>query len=278
MSISAGYAKTVERAIAIEANTFQAFSRNPRGGAAATLDEEDLARARRLMEEHDFGPLLIHAPYTLNMAAADKDKYEFAKQCFAEDMERMELIPAHLYVFHPGSPTTLPYEQGIEQIAESLKNGIIPGSKTRVLLETMSGKGSEVARNFDQIADILAAVGDAPCRENLGVCMDTCHLFSAGYDIVGNLDGVLDEFDAKVGLNLLYAVHMNDSMNPFASFKDRHARIGEGQIGFEALGEVASNSRLRELPFFLETPQETDEGYTQEMRRLRAFVDRKLSK
>lgn len=273
LSISGGYKKTVEQALSIGANTFQAFSRNPRGGAAAKIDDDDVSKAVKLMEEHGFGPILIHAPYTLNMAAAKPETYEFAKQCFGDDMRRMEKLPAHLYVFHPGSITTLPYEQGIEQIAQVLKEKMIPDSDTWVLLETMSGKGSEVGKNFEQLADILDAVGDSPCRERIGACIDTCHLFSAGYDIVNHFEGVLDRFDEKIGLNLLKAVHMNDSMNPFASFKDRHAKIGEGKIGFEVLAEIAANSRLQGLPFFLETPQEDISGYADEISRLSKFVE-----
>lgn len=269
ISISGGYKKAVEAALSIGANTFQAFSRNPRGGAAAQLDMEDIRSAEVLMELNSFGPILIHAPYTLNLASAKPDAYKFARECFAQDMERMISIPSELYVFHPGSRTTIPYDKAIEQIATVLKECMIDDSDTWVLLEAMAGKGSEIGRSFDELKDIMDAVGNSPCREHIGVCLDTCHVYCAGYDIVNELDGVLAEFDRKIGIDKIKAVHLNDTMNPFASNKDRHARLGEGEIGIEALVRTVTHPLLADKPFFLETPQAELSGYGEEIARLK---------
>lgn len=272
ISISGGYKKAVETALTIGADTFQAFSRNPRGGAAAPLDMDDIKSAEVAMELNSFGPVLIHAPYTLNMASAKPDAYKFARECFADDMERMIRIPSDLYVFHPGSRTSIPYEKAIEQIASVLRNCMIEDSGTWVLLETMAGKGSEIGRSFEELRDITDAVGDSPCREHIGVCIDTCHLYCAGYDIVNDLDGVLTAFDNKIGIDKIKAVHLNDTMYPFDSHKDRHAKIGEGEIGLEAIIRIITHPALADKPFFLETPQEDVSGYGKEIALLRSRI------
>lgn len=266
ISISGGYKKAVEEALAIGANTFQAFSRNPRGGSAAALNIDDIKAAEVLMELNSFGPLLIHAPYTLNMASAKPESYKFAKECFEDDMKRMVTIPTDLYVFHPGSRTTISYDQAIEQIAGILRDGMIEGSTTKVLLETMSGKGSEMGKTFEELKDILDAVGEFHSKDNIGVCIDTCHLYCAGYDIVNDLDGVLEKFDNIIGIDKIKAVHLNDTMNPFASYKDRHAKIGEGDIGLDAIARVVAHESLRDKPFFLETPHDELVGYGNEIK------------
>lgn len=271
ISISGGYKKAVEAALSIGASTFQAFSRNPRGGAAAQLDMEDIRSAEVLMELRSFGPILIHSPYTLNMASAKPDAYKFARECFSDDMERMIRIPSELYVFHPGSRTTIPYDRAIEQIATVLRECMIEDSNTWVLLETMAGKGSEIGKSFDELKDIIDAVGNSPCSDHIGVCIDTCHLYCAGYDIVNGLDGVLAEFDDKIGLDKIKAVHLNDTMYPFASNKDRHAKIGEGAIGTQALARVVTHPLLKDKPFFLETPQAELSGYGEEIALLKSF-------
>lgn len=272
ISISGGYKKAVETALAIGADTFQAFSRNPRGGAAAPLDMDDIKSAEVAMELNSFGPVLIHAPYTLNMASAKPDAYKFARECFADDMERMIRIPSELYVFHPGSRTSIPYDKAIEQIASVLRDCMIEDSGTWVLLETMSGKGSEIGRRFEELRDIIDAVGDSTRREHIGVCIDTCHLYCAGYDIVNDLDGVLTAFDNKIGIDKIKAVHLNDTMYPFDSHKDRHAKIGEGEIGLEAITRIITHPALADKPFFLETPQEDVSGYGKEIALLRSRI------
>ena len=272
ISISGGYKKAVETALAIGADTFQAFSRNPRGGAAAPLDMDDIKSAEVAMELNSFGPVLIHAPYTLNMASAKPDAYKFARECFADDMERMIRIPSELYVFHPGSRTSIPYDKAIEQIASVLRDCMIEDSGTWVLLETMSGKGSEIGRSFEELRDIIDAVGDSTRREHIGVCIDTCHLYCAGYDIVNDLDGVLTAFDNKIGIDKIKAVHLNDTMYPFDSHKDRHAKIGEGEIGLEAITRIITHPALADKPFFLETPQEDVSGYGKEIALLRSRI------
>lgn len=269
ISISGGYKKAVDAAISIGANTFQCFSRNPRGGSASPLNDNDIKQAEVSMELNSMGPILIHAPYTLNMAAAKDDSYEFAKECFIDDMKRMIKIPAHLYVFHPGSRTTLSYDEAIEKIADILKAGMLEGSDTDVLLETMSGKGSEIGKTFEEIKDIMDAVGDFYGKEKLGVCIDTCHLYCAGYDIVNDLDGVLDKFDKIIGIEKIKAVHLNDTVNPYNSHKDRHAKIGEGDIGLDAIIRVVTNTRLKDKPFFLETPHDDIAGYGEEIKLIR---------
>lgn len=250
----------------IGASTFQFFTRNPRGGAAKALDMEDIAAYRAFAEEHGIFPILAHAPYTLNCCAADPNIREFARNTMADDLARLEHFPGSLYNFHPGSHVKQGAETGIALIAETLNAVLRPGQATRVLLETMSGKGSEVGRSFEELRAIMDRVEH---RELLGVCLDTCHVYDAGYDLVHDLDGVLDTFDRAVGLDRLRAIHLNDSKNPFSSHKDRHARIGEGSIGLDAFTAIINHPKLRHLPFYLETPQEDVSGYGQEIALLR---------
>lgn len=254
VSAANGYKNAVMTAISIGANTFQAFSRNSRGGAAAELDINDISEARVLMELNSIDNILIHAPYTLNMATAKQDSLTFAKDCFCDDMRRMITLPSDMYVFHPGSRTKLPYDKAIEQIASVLKLGMIEDSPTWVLLETMSGKGSEIGSRFEELKDIFDALGDFYGTKKLGVCLDLCHMYCAGYDVVNDLDGVLAKFDDLIGIDRIKAVHLNDTANPFASRRDRHARIGEGFIGVDATRRIMRHEKLKSLPFFLETP------------------------
>lgn len=250
----------------IGASTFQFFTRNPRGGAAKALDMEDIAAYRAFAEEHGIFPILAHAPYTLNCCAADPNIREFARNTMADDLARLEHFPGSLYNFHPGSHVKQGAETGIALIAETLNAVLRPGQTPRVLLETMSGKGSEVGRSFEELRAIMDRVEH---RELLGVCLDTCHVYDAGYHLVHDLDGVLDTFDRAVGLDRLGAIHLNDSKNPFSSHKDRHARIGEGSIGLDAFTAIINHPKLRHLPFYLETPQEDVSGYGREIALLR---------
>lgn len=279
LSISNGFAAMGETALSIGANTFAFFTRNPRGGSVRALDLKDVAALARLMERHGFGQLVAHAPYTYNPCSAKEHARAFALEAMREDLERLEALPGNLYNFHPGAHTGQGPERGIELIADTLCRVMFPGQRTTVLLETMAGKGTEVGRSFEELAAILDAVerrrGELAGR--LGVCLDTCHVSDAGYDIVHDLDGVLAAFDRTVGLERLYAVHLNDSKNPCGARKDRHARLGEGYLGCpelggseEALAAIVRHPALRDLPFILETPNELV-GYAREialMRRL----------
>ncbi|MEA5042468.1 MAG: deoxyribonuclease IV [Oscillibacter ruminantium] len=271
LSSSRGFLAMGKTAAEIGATTFQFFTRNPRGGAAKALDMEDIAAYRAFAEEHGIFPVLAHAPYTLNCCAADPHIREFARNTMADDLARLEHFPGSLYNFHPGSHVKQGAESGIALIAEALNAVLRPGQTARVLLETMSGKGSEVGRSFEELRAIIDLVEH---RELLGVCLDTCHVYDAGYDLVHDLDGVLDAFDRAVGLDRLRAVHLNDSKNSFASHKDRHARIGEGSIGLDAFTSIINHPKLRHLPFYLETPQEDAAGYGREISLLRSrFLD-----
>lgn len=253
-------------AMSIGADTFQFFTRNPRGCQMKPVDPADSEALRALMEKEHFAPILAHAPYTLNACAADPTLRSFAKNVMAEDLKIMDThVPGNMYNFHPGSHVRQGAEAGIGMILEHLNAILYPELKTKVLLETMSGKGSEVGRNFEEIAKIIDGT---ELDEHLGVCLDTCHVFSAGYDIVGHLDDVLDEFDSVIGLGRLSAIHLNDSMTPFASNKDRHACIGEGSIGLSAIIDIINEKRLRKLPFYLETPNDLS-GYAYEIEMLR---------
>ncbi len=279
LSISNGFAAMGETALSIGANTFAFFTRNPRGGSMRALDLKDVAALARLMERHGFGRLVAHAPYTYNPCSAKEHARAFALEAMREDLERLEALPGNLYNFHPGAHTGQGPERGIELIADTLCRVMFPGQRTTVLLETMAGKGTEVGRSFEELAAILDAVerrrGELAGR--LGVCLDTCHVSDAGYDIAHDLDGVLAAFERTVGLERLYAVHLNDSKNPCGARKDRHARIGEGYLGCpelggseEALAAIVRHPALRDLPFILETPNELV-GYAREialMRRL----------
>ena len=265
LSSSKGYCAMAKDALKIHANTFQYFSRNPRGGNAKALDQEDIARFLVETDKNDIHPFLAHAPYTLNGCSADPALRDFARRTMADDLARLEFTPGNLYNFHPGSHVKQGVEAGITYIAEMLNEILRPDLHTTVLLETMAGKGSEVGRSFEELREILDRV---ELSDKMGVCMDTCHVWDAGYDIVNDLDGVLAEFDRVVGLERLKAVHLNDSMNVRGARKDRHARIGEGGIGAEALVRVINHPALRNLPFCLETPNELP-GYAAEIRFLK---------
>ena len=265
LSISKGYLHMGKEALSIGANTFQYFTRNPRGGKARAFDEADMKALAKFMEEHHFGKILGHAPYTLNGCAKDEGLREFARQSMREDLERLEYLPHQLYNFHPGSHVKQGVDQGISYIVDMLNEALFPGMKTMVLLETMAGKGTEVGRTFEEIARIIDGV---KLKEYVGVCMDTCHIHEGGYDIIDNLDGVLAEFDSIIGLDRIHAIHFNDSKNPRGAHKDRHEKIGEGHIGIEALGAVITHPKLRHLPFYLETPNELD-GYAKEIAMLK---------
>lgn len=262
---SKGYAAMGRQMIKNGGNTFAFFTRNPRGGKAKNIDEKDVAKFLELSKENGFGKIVAHAPYTMNCAAAREDLRDFARETMKDDLKRMEYTPGNYYNFHPGSHVGQGSEVGIAKIAETLNDVLTEEQSTTVLLETMAGKGSEVGRSFQEIRAIMDLVHR---KEKLGVCLDTCHVWDGGYDIVGNLDGVLKEFDEVTGLERLKAVHLNDSMNGLGSHKDRHAPIGEGCIGLEALVRVISHPALKGIPFILETPND-DEGWTKEIALLR---------
>ena len=267
LSIAKGYRAIAEEAVSLGANTFQFFTRNPRGGKAKAIDPADVASFRAYAAEQGIERILAHAPYTLNPASATEKTRDFARMALAEDLARMESTPGHLYNMHPGSHVGQGVDVGIDLIAAALDEALRSEQTTTLLLETMAGKGSEIGGRFEELAAIIERVG---LRDKVGVCLDTCHVWDAGYDIAGDLDGVLREFDEVVGLDRLKAVHLNDSLNPRGACKDRHARIGEGFIGFEALSAVTRHPLLRDLPFYLETPQEELSGYADEIARLRA--------
>lgn len=265
LSVSKGYLHMGKEALSIGANTFQFFTRNPRGSKAKQMDEKDAAALMAFTREHRFAPLLGHAPYTLNPCSPDPKVREFAHMVMTEDLSNLEYLPGNLYTFHPGSHGGQGAEAGMDFITELLNQVLRPEQATTVLLETMSGKGSEVGSKFEEIKSILDRVELA---DKMGVCLDTCHIYSAGYDIVSDLEGVLEQFDQVVGLEHLKAVHLNDSKNPFDSRKDRHAKIGEGSLGLEPIINVINHPQLRHLPFYLETPNEVP-GYGEEIKLLR---------
>lgn len=265
LSASKGFTNMAKEAISINANTFQFFTRNPRGFAAKDLNESDIESFKKLSEENNFSQILAHAPYTLNPSSADEKVRDLALRIMKDDLERMEHIPGNLYNFHPGSHVGQGAQKGIELTAELLNKVLDKKQTTTVLLETMSGKGSEIGRSFEEIQKIIELVD---IKENIGVCLDTCHVYDAGYDIAQNLDGVLDEFDSVIGLGRLKAIHLNDSKNPFESHKDRHEKIGEGFLGLDVLSGVLNNPRLKGIPVLLETPNELD-GYAKEIKLLR---------
>ncbi len=261
LSASEGFLAMGRTALSIGANTFQFFTRNPRGSRAKAIDPKDAEAFLALARENGFGTLVAHAPYTINPCSKDERTREFARLTMADDLLRMEYVPGNVYNFHPGSHTGQGVETGITEIAATLNAILTPGQTTTVLLETMAGKGSGVGSRFEELREIIDRV---ELKDKLGVCMDTCHVSDAGYDIAGDLDGVLTEFDRVIGLDRLKAVHVNDSMNPLGAHKDRHARIGEGDLGAEALGRVVRHPALAGLPFVLETPNEL-EGYAREI-------------
>ena len=266
LSTTKGYRAMGETALSIGANTFAFFTRNPRGGKAKDLDMDDVAALRELMEQNDFGPLVAHAPYTYNPCSAKERAREFALEAMAEDLRRMEALPGNYYNFHPGAHVGQGTDAGIQMIVDTLCQVMFEGQQTTVLLETMAGKGSEVGGRFEQLRAIIDCV---QLQEHVGVCLDTCHVWDAGYDIAGDLDGVLAEFDRVIGLGRLHAVHLNNSLNPCGSHKDRHAKLLDGCIPPEALVRVTQHPALAGLPFILETPND-DAGYAQEIAWLRA--------
>lgn len=265
LSSSKGFLAMGKTALSIGADTFQFFTRNPRGGKAKAVDAEDALALQNLCAEHKFAPLLAHAPYTMNPCAADAKLLDFAHMVMEGDLAMLEYVPGNMYNFHPGSHVKQGAELGMQKIAAMLNSVLHKDLHTVVLLETMSGKGTEVGRSFEELAAILDKV---QLNEKMGVCLDTCHIFDGGYDIVNNLEGVLEQFDKIIGLEKLRAVHLNDSKNILGSHKDRHACIGEGNIGLNALSAVTNHPLLRRLPFYLETPNELD-GYAREIALLR---------
>lgn len=261
LSSSKGYLAMGKEAVKIDANTFQFFTRNPRGTKAKAIDENDVERFLAFAKENGIERILAHAPYTLNACSADEHLRELARDTMADDLRRMEYTPGNCYNFHPGSHVGQGPEAGITFIADMLNQILKPEQRTTVLLETMSGKGSEVGREFEELREILDRV---ECKERMGVCLDTCHVWDGGYDIVNDLEGVIGKFDRIIGLEKLKAIHLNDSLNPLGAHKDRHAKIGEGCIGEEALKRVVTHPALKDLPFYLETPNELP-GYAREI-------------
>ena len=268
LSTSGGYAQMGHTALEIDATTFAFFTRNPRGGNAKALDSDDVAELRQLMAENGFGKLVAHAPYTMNLCSAKAETVDFARRAMAGDLERLESLPGNYYNFHPGSHVKQGPDVGIQLICEGLNQVLVPGQATTVLLETMAGKGSEVGRSFEELARIIDGVDH---DELLGVCLDTCHVSDAGYDIVNDLDGVLEEFDRVIGLDRLMALHLNDSKNPCGAHKDRHEKIGQGHLGIDCFERIVNDERLRGLPMVLETPNELS-GYAAEIAQLRALA------
>ena len=268
LSASKGYVAMGKAALALDANTFAFFTRNPRGGKAKEIDEKDVEKFLNFAKEHEFGKIVAHAPYTMNLCAAKEDVRSFSKEMLLDDSKRMEYTPYNYYNFHPGSHVGQGAEKGIALIEEALNEALKPEQTTTVLLETMAGKGTEVGRTFEELREILDRV---ELNDKMGVCLDTCHVWDGGYDIVNDLDGVLNEFDRVIGLDRLKAVHFNDSMNDCGSHKDRHAKIGEGKIGAEAMRRVALHPLLEGRPFILETPND-DEGYRREIQMVREWT------
>ncbi len=265
LSASKGYLEMAKVSEQIGANTFQFFTRNPRGGKAKDIDEEDIKAFLEKSKEIGIDVILAHAPYTLNCASKDENIRTFAKETMKDDLRRMEYTPNNLYNFHPGSHVGQGEEVGIQYIIEILNEVLTEKQTTTVLLETMAGKGSEIGRSFEELKQIIEGVN---LKDKIGVCLDTCHVNDAGYDIVNNLDGVLEEFDRIIGLDKLKAIHINDSKNEIGAHKDRHEKIGEGTIGIEAFSRIINHEKLRDLPFFLETPNQLD-GYEKEIKILR---------
>jgi deoxyribonuclease-4 len=261
LSASKGYYAMGKQALELGANTFAFFTRNPRGGTSKKINEDDIKRFKKLAEINNFGKLVAHAPYTLNACSADEKIRTFALNTFKDDLRIMEYTPNQYYNFHPGNHLKQGVEVGIEYIAAMLNESLTEDQTTTVLLETMAGKGTEIGRNFQEIRAIIDKV---QLKDKVGVCFDTCHVWDGGYDIVSDLDGVLDEFDKVIGIDYLKAVHLNDSKNRYNTHKDRHEKIGEGHIGLEAIANVVNNERLRDKPFILETPNDS-EGYIKEI-------------
>lgn len=266
LSASGGNAAMVKTALSIGANTFAFFTRNPRGSKAKKEDPEDGARAVKLLKQENFGPLVAHGAYTMNLCTADPEARDFAASLLADDLRRMAALPGNFYNFHPGSHVGRGLEAAVEDISAALRKALEPGYPVTVLLETMAGKGSEVGGRFEELKAILDATGD----DTVGVCLDTCHVYDGGYDIVNDLDGVLREFDRVIGLNRLKALHLNDSKNPFASHKDRHECLGKGSLGLETFRAIVNHPALLDKPMILETPNELP-GYQEEIALLRSL-------
>lgn len=261
LSASKGYYNMGKEAVSIGANTFQFFTRNPRGGKAKEVDIKDVEKFLNLSKENNFCKILAHAPYTINVCSADENIRKFGIDTMKDDLKNLEFVPGNMYNFHPGSHVGQGEEVGIKLIIEALNDVLNENQQTTVLLETMAGKGTEVGKTFEQLKQIIDGVN---LKDKLGVCLDTCHVYDAGYDIVNDLDGVLKKFDTVIGLDKLNAIHLNDDKNPFGSHKDRHEKIGEGSIGIEAFEKIINHPKLRNLPFYLETPNELD-GYAKEI-------------
>lgn len=261
LSASKGYYNMGKEALSINANTFQFFTRNPRGGKAKDVDEEDVQKFLELAKENNFCKILAHAPYTINVCSADEGIRKFGIDTMKDDLRLLEYVPGNMYNFHPGSHVGQGEDVGIKLIIDALNEVLTENQSTTVLLETMAGKGTEVGKTFEQLKGIIDGVN---LKDKLGVCLDTCHVYDGGYDIVNDLDGVLNKFDNIIGLDKLKAIHINDDKNPFGSHKDRHEKIGEGSIGIEAFERIINHPKLRNLPFYLETPNELD-GYKKEI-------------
>ena len=268
LSVSNGFAATVKTAQSIGANTFAFFTRNPRGSQAKKEDPVDAANAVKAMQESGFGKLVAHGAYTMNLCTADPDARAFAASVLCDDLRRMAALPGNFYNFHPGSHVGQGADTGISQICDALKQALAPGYPVKVLLETMAGKGSEIGGRFEELKAIIDGVGS----DNIGVCIDTCHIYDGGYDIVNDLDGVLQEFDRVIGLDKLCAIHLNDSKNPFGSHKDRHACLGEGNLGIALFRAVVNHPALKDKPMILETPNELP-GYAKEIALLRSMEE-----
>jgi deoxyribonuclease-4 len=267
LSVSKGYEAMGRDALSVGANTFQFFTRNPRGGSAKAIDEKDIEKFLQIAKDHDLTCFLAHAPYTMNVCAADAHIRRFAIDMMIDDLRRMEYFPGSLYNFHPGSHVKQGVDVGIRFIIDALNEALRPEQTTTALLETMAGKGSEIGRSFEELRTILEGV---KLPEKMGVCLDTCHIYDAGYDIVNNPDKVIDEFDRVIGLEHLKAIHLNDSKNPFESHKDRHETIGNGSLGIETITRIINHPKLKHLPFYLETPNELP-GYAEEIKLLKTL-------
>ena len=268
LSTTGGFAAMGQTALSLDATTFAFFTRNPRGGRAIQIPQDDAAELIALMDEHDFGKLVAHAPYTMNLCSAKPDTAAFGREMLADDLARMETLPGNYYNFHPGSHVGQGAEVGIQMIADALNEALVPGQSTTILLETMAGKGTEVGRSFEELRAIIDGVTH---DELLGVCLDTCHVSDGGYDIAADLEAVLDEFDRVIGLDRLRALHLNDSKNPCGAHKDRHEKIGQGELGIDLFAAVVNHPVLCELPMILETPNELS-GYQREIAQLRALA------
>lgn len=269
VSSSKGFAAMGKKTTELGGNTFAFFTRNPRGGSAKEIDLKDVDKLRTHMQQQAFGTLVAHAPYTMNLCAAKEDIRNFSKQMLKEDLQRMEYLPGHFYNFHPGSHVGQGTEEGIRLITEAINEALWADCQTTILLETMAGKGSEVGGTFEEIRAIIDGV---TWKDKVGVCLDTCHVWDGGYDIVNDLEGVLAEFDKVIGIDRLYALHLNDSMNPCGAKKDRHQKLGQGHIGMEAMERIVTHPVLYGKPFILETPNE-DDGYAEEIALVKSWID-----